>query len=208
MKMLRPAFLSTLILALFGGIYLNGCMVDGDSEVDRQTTLSARWVSGDSIFVFSIHDEEPFEGMPNGRISVIRLFEAKVNHALQAYEVAEVYDLSGAWGCSDLRVTDSVIFLSFYRYPEEAGADQEGCPNTRHGSQIFAGLRATAFGERLSMTTDTTSLRPQLSQLDFTQRATFDSGFKLQGNLYKNRDICLEGGRCLGDLVRIWDEKP
>lgn len=194
----------TLLLPLLAAPLLAGCILSDDSEVDRRLTLSARWVHGDSMFVFTVHDEESFEGMPRGRMAHVRLFRAKVDSARQNLEYAEIYDLPGAWGCSDLRMRDSLLLMSFYPYPAQDGADQEGCPSTRNGSSVFAAVLMDTPGASLTPLPDTTGKRSQLLQLD-AGKGAFDEGFERRGNPRAGYDICLVNGPCLGQLVRDWD---
>jgi hypothetical protein len=194
----------TLLLPVLAAL-LAGCVLSDDSDADYRMTLSARWILEDSTFIFSVHDEVPQEGMPRGRMSRVRLFAGRVDSARQTYEYAPVFELSGAWSCSDLRIKDSLAVFSYYPYPAEDGADQQGCPSTKHGSRIFAGILGDSLWAPVTPSSDTIGLRALLSEHDLTDRQWMDEGFRWRGNLQTNQDICLENGRCLGSFVESWD---
>lgn len=188
------------LLLLVTSMTLFGCLTGDSGEPDPQI-LGARWVSGDSVFVFSVQDREP-----DSKTQRVRIFVGTTDSARRNLTNMEAYVQDFAFGCRDLRTQDSLVFMTYYSHPAEKSADQVGCPSTRHGSRILAGHLGLSFFSPVSPAPDTGALRATLTANDPILPPRFDEGFEERGNPYSGWTICLDnGGPCLDDLVKDWD---
>jgi hypothetical protein len=189
---LRGRALALPALAL--SLALGGCLLM-DPEPPRYILLDVRWASGDSVLLYSVFDRPE---TPSGNPARVRLFRADVNSARQVTANTVVLSAPQTWGCADLRVKDSLVYMSYYPYPLPAQRPQHGCPN-EPGPKVFAGRLGAEPMFPLPAPVDTVALRAYL-HIDLER----DPGLETRGSLEDSKSCIIEGP-CLEDLIEAWD---
>jgi hypothetical protein len=166
------------------------------------TVLSTRWLEGDSVLLYTVHDR-PGDGRKKARL---RVFTARVDLAGRTIEGSKaVFTADPAWGCSGVSGSDTLVLLSYYPYPlPKYDRPQEGCG--QGGTALFAlGWQGDSLVERAE-TLDTAAVLTAM-QAGVPGPNSDSSHFERRGSLNTYYKTCLKGGPCLEDVALEHDAK-
>jgi hypothetical protein len=195
-----PMRFKTLFAPLLAAPLLAGCLLSSQ-DLPPLTVVSGGWLAGDSVLLFTVHDR-PVDGRKQARL---RVFTARVDSARSVHGSKVVFTADPAWACEGLRVSDTLVSLSYYPYPlPEYDRPQEGC--LQGGPALLAlrwqGDSLVARAEALDTAAYLAAIRtgPPGPNPD-------SSLFERRGSLNTYYKTCLKGGPCLEDVALEHDAK-